>query len=119
MLSKLKKRKQKHPLMKYKTTKSEENQAIISSQELYFQVNQQAINLLMNAVQMQVDDLCGKFYSPKSDSKYFRAGSVQSEVFDGNNWHRVKCPRVRERFADGSSKEFKLSQLAVIKDTSI
>ncbi|MFI3291860.1 MAG: transposase [Opitutales bacterium] len=61
----------------------------------------------------------GHFTTPKSNSKYYRAGSVLSQVFDGNNWHKAKCPRVRERLKNGKSKEVHLSQLAAIKDTII
>ncbi|MFI3291662.1 MAG: hypothetical protein R3Y46_07265, partial [Opitutales bacterium] len=125
--------------MKKESTNSQQMQAIFTPQELHFAVNgeflylinnikildtrthlnQLSLKLILSVVEAQVDELCGAFYNPKSNSKYYRAGSVLSQVFNGNNWHKAKCPRVRERLKNGKSKEVHLSQLAAIKDTSI
>lgn len=105
--------------MEKETINSVETQAIFTASELHFAVSQLSLNLILSAVKAQVDELCGQFYNPKSNSKYYRAGSVEASVFDGNNWHRARCPRVRERLDNGKTKEVHLSQLAQVKDTSV
>lgn len=97
----------------------EQTQAINTSEALYESIRQLVVKALLDIIKQEVDSICGSIYRRGNESNFYRAGSVESRLYDGNQWHRVRCPRVRERTGNGKSREYHIKAMALAKDTEV
>lgn len=60
---------------------------------------------LLEIVEEELKGLCGPRHHPDAESEYFRSGSVESPVYIDGRREDLRRPRVRQRLADGETKE--------------
>ena len=108
-----------HSLMKEYNTSAPNTQEINTASDLHLMLKQQARIALFELIKAEVDSLCGTIYNRSNESDFHRAGSVEANIFDGNDWFRKRCPRVRQSFEDGTSKGYHLKMLTIAKDTEV
>lgn len=72
-------------------------------------------SMICEVMSAEVSELCGPKYSPAGGDKY-RAGSSVGRVLVEGDREEITRPRVRERQADGSSREVTLQSYSAAND---
>ena len=65
---------------------------------------------LLDALEAEVNSLCGKKHHPEKESPYYRAGSEKGSIYANGRKEEIVRPRVREK--DGKEVQLSLYEAA-------